>query len=404
MRSRRSPPLPSVLRRRWRPTLVSSPPANASADRRVIVLPGDGKIEVNGGRWRSSFPGPCTQTIACSAPLRPALRRQRRRPRPRPRRRISGQAGADPPPDRSALDRDRPRAARRLKRRGLPHPRRAREGASQGRPQEGAQAPAVQQALASPLAATERKLFGTDEVQERLERSSARSWRPRSFARATASLVERPQVLIVRDTRESGPMLELAWPPDLPPPAVRPCSAACCRPPPPRSWSAPRPRSRAVSSPPPQSLPNNGIKFFSRAGRSSTTRRRSGSKRCWGGGPDGGPIGRVRELNGGLGGLLARAGVDLPARPRPPQGHPRLRNGATDARAGDLRAARRRGRGDRRRARRAQHQRGLRLDPPRQPAPPDVAAPRRRSAWPSTATPTGCSPSTAPVTLATATS
>ena len=45
----------------------------------------------------------------------------------------------------------------------------------------------------------------------RLERSSPRSWRLALGRAATASLAaERPQVLIVRDTRESGPMLEAA--------------------------------------------------------------------------------------------------------------------------------------------------------------------------------------------------
>ena len=45
----------------------------------------------------------------------------------------------------------------------------------------------------------------------RLARSSQPSWRLRWVEPPTASLeAERPQVLIVRDTRESGPMLEAA--------------------------------------------------------------------------------------------------------------------------------------------------------------------------------------------------
>ena len=55
------------------------------------------------------------------------------------------------------------------------------------------------------------------------------------------------------------------------------------------------------------------------------------------------------------------------------------------------------------RARRRQHQRGLRLDPPRGPAGRGGRPRRRRWAWPSTATPTGCWPSTPTARSSTAT-
>ena len=76
----------------------------------------------------------------------------------------------------------------------------------------------------------------------------------------------------------------------------------------------------------------------------------------------------MRELNGGLEDYLRELRGGLPARPLRPQGRARLRQRRhLPRRAGDLRAPRRRGRGDRGRARRPQHQRRLRLDPPRAP-------------------------------------
>ena len=68
-------------------------------------------------------------------------------------------------------------------------------------------------------------------------------------------------------------------------------------------------------------------------------------------------------------------------------------------RAGDLPPARRRGRGDRRRARRAQHQRRLRLDPPRGARRARCARATTTSASRSTATATACSRSTATATV-----
>jgi len=59
--------------------------------------------------------------------------------------------------------------------------------------------------------ATERKLFGTDGVRGEAGRFLSAELATTLGRAATASLeAERPQVLIVRDTRESGPMIEAA--------------------------------------------------------------------------------------------------------------------------------------------------------------------------------------------------
>ena len=178
---------------------------------RVTLLPGNGKIEINERELEEFFPRPLHQTMAQPAADHDRLRGQRRRPRPRPRRRHQRPGRRRPPRDRPGADRDRPRAARRAEAPRLPDPRRAGQGAPQGRAQEGAQAAAVQQALSGSLVATERRLFGTDGV-----RGEAGTFLTAELAtalgRAAASSLEaeRPQVLIVRDTRESGPMLEAA--------------------------------------------------------------------------------------------------------------------------------------------------------------------------------------------------
>ena len=99
---------------------------------------------------------------------------------------------------------------------------------------------------------TVRKLFGTDGVRGEagtfLDAELATS-----LGRATvASLeAERPQVLIVRDTRESGPMLEAALAAGIAAAGGDALLAESCRPRPRRSssnvWASTWPR----SSPPP---------------------------------------------------------------------------------------------------------------------------------------------------------
>ena len=114
---------------------------------------------------------------------------------------------------------------------------------------------------------------------------------------------------------------------------------------------------------------DNGIKLFAR--RRLQARRRHRAR-------DRGPrstkrpplperIGRVRRLHGALEDYLRELHTPLRrARPERPAGAAGLRQRRhLPGGAGDLPPARRRGGGDRRRARRPQHQRRLRLDPPR---------------------------------------
>ncbi len=230
--------------------------------------------------------------------------------------------------------------------------------------------------------------------------SSPPSWRPPSAApRRPRSEAERPQVLIVRDTRESGPMLEAALAAGI---AAAGGDALL-------AGVLPTPAAAilvrrlgldlaAVVSASHNPYRDNGIKFFSAAGTKlpdeveariealmeggRTARRRRA-------GPD-------RGAARGRGRLRPRARRRLPDRPQRPQGRARLRpRGHLPGRAADLRAARRDGgRGDRRRPRRAQHQRRCRLDPRRCARRTGSPPPTPRSASPSTAMATACSPST----------
>ena len=125
---------------------------------------------------------------------------------------VSAQAGAlRHGISRALLDAD-PNLRGELKRRGFLTRDAARQGAQEGRPQEGAQAAAVLQALGSGPHAARRKLFGTDGVRgvagEVLTAELALA-----LGRAASEELRRrhaPQVLVIRDTRESGEMLEAA--------------------------------------------------------------------------------------------------------------------------------------------------------------------------------------------------
>ena len=123
---------------------------------------------------------------------------------------ISGQAGAVRHGIARALTEVDPELRERAEAARLPHPRRPGQGAPQGRPEEGPQAAAVLQALGADVWA-ERKLFGTDGVRGEAG-AFLTAELAMSLGRAAAASLEadRPQVLIVRDTRESGPMLEAA--------------------------------------------------------------------------------------------------------------------------------------------------------------------------------------------------
>ncbi len=241
--------------------------------------------------------------------------------------------------------------------------------------------------------------------------SSPPSWRP-LLGRAATGLAGAPSarsVLIVRDTRESGPMLEAALAAGiaaaggdallagvLPTPAAAilvrrlglDLAAVVC----------------ASHNP----YRDNGIKFFSAAGTKLPDEVEARIEALMEG--DGPPPaaehpGRIEELNGGeddyVRELAAAFQIDLTGR----KVTARLRQRRhLPGRAADLRAARRDGRDDRRRPRRPQHQRGRRLDPRRARWPSGSPPPTPRSASPSTATATGCWPSTRPGRSTTATS
>ena len=163
----------------------------------------------------------------------------------------------------------------------------------------------------------------------------------------------------------------------------------------------------------PQPLPRQRHQVLLRpAARSSTTSSRRGSRPLLDDAAHRAPGDRGR---GGAGGARARTAASRTtcasceaAFPLDLSGRRVVLDCANGAdpprRAGDLRAARRRGRDDRRRARRAQHQRRLRLDPPRAAGRAGRRLARPRSASPSTATATACWPSTAPAASTTATS
>ena len=212
----------------------------------------------------------------------------------------------------------------------------------------------------------ERKLFGTDGV-----RGEAGTFLTAELATSlgratTASLeAERPQVLIVRDTRESGPMLEAALAAGI---AAAGGDALL-------GGVLPTPAAAilvkrlgldlaAVVSASHNPYHDNGIKFFSSQGTKLGDELEARIESLMDEAPPRGrgrPCARAQRRPRRL---PARARGRLPARPLRPQGRPRLRQRRhLPRRPGDLRAARRRGRDDRRRARRAQHQRRLRLHP-----------------------------------------
>jgi phosphoglucosamine mutase len=162
--------------------------------------------------------------------------------------------------------------------------------------------------------ATERRLFGTDGV-----RGEAGTFLTAELAtalgRAAASTLpaERPQVLIVRDTRESGPMLEAALAAGvaaaggeallggvLPTPAaailVRRLGLDLA----------------AVVSASHNPYRDNGIKFFSAAGTKLDDEAEARIEARLGETPTAAAPGRVRELNGGLEDYLRALGEAFP--------------------------------------------------------------------------------------------
>ena len=153
------------------------------------------------------------------------------------------------------------------------------------------------------MAATERKLFGTDGVRGEAGTFLSAELATSLGRAATASLeAERPQVLIVRDTRESGPMLESALAAGI---AAAGGDALL-------GGVLPTPAAAilvkrlgldlaAVVSASHNPYRDNGIKFFSARGTKLDDEAEARIEALLGdGAADAAAVGRVRELNGGL--------------------------------------------------------------------------------------------------------
>ncbi len=148
----------------------------------------------------------------------------------------------------------------------------------------------------------ERKLFGTDGVRGEAGTFLSAELATALGRAATASLgVERPQVLIVRDTRESGPMLEAALAAGI---AAAGGDALL-------GGVLPTPAAAilvkrlgldlaAVVSASHNPYRDNGIKFFSAQGTKLTDRAEAQIEALIDVAPPNGAPGTVRELNGGL--------------------------------------------------------------------------------------------------------
>ena len=360
---------------------------------RVVVAPGGGEIKVNRRALEEYFPRslPSDRRAPGARDLR--VREPGRRERSRPRRRHlrPGRRGA--PWHRPRAGRDRPRAPRRAQApracsRATPAPRSAARPGSR-RPASGPSS----QALASGRVAA--KLFGTDGVRGVAgEALTAELAVALGRAAADEARAERPQVLIVRDTRESGPMLEAGLAAGHRAGGRRRAGRRRrCRRPPPRFSCAGWAWTWQWSSPPPTTPGATTASSSSGATARScpTSPRRAWRRRSR---PRPGPpaaVGTIRELHGALDDYLRELAGAFRARSQractwsstAPTARPTARRRPIFERLGARR------RGAVRRPRRAQHQRGLRLDPPRGPGASAWSERRRPRASRTTATAIG---------------
>ena len=378
---------------------------------RVILKPGTGAYTINGRTLDEFFPRATLQRTIRQPLETVGLEEQMDVIATMHGGGVSAQAGALRHGISRALRGGRPEPALRAQAPRLPDARRARQGAQEGRPQEGPQAAAVLEALGRGLTRA-RKLFGTDGV-----RGVAGEFLTAELALALARAATRarpaptrPRVLVIRDTRESGEMLEAAVAAGVA--AGRRRGAARRRPADARRAAAdralrPRPRRRHLA-PPTTRTPTTASSSSAGTASSSPTTTEAEIEAALDAPPRRAPrIGRVAPARTARSRTTC-ARCTSASRPRPqrPAHRARLRQRRdVPRRAGDLPPPRRRRRRPRRRAGRAQHQRGLRLHARRRA---DRRARARRAATtpasPSTATATACSPSTAPAPSSTATS
>ncbi|HWO15865.1 MAG TPA: phosphoglucosamine mutase, partial [Solirubrobacterales bacterium] len=152
------------------------------------------------------------------------------------------------------------------------------------------------------MAATERKLFGTDGVRGEAGMFLSAELATSLGRAATASLdAERPQILIVRDTRESGTMLEAALAAGISA-AGGDALLAGVLPTPAAAILVKRLGLdlAAVVSASHNPYRDNGIKFFSARGTKLDDEAEVRIEAVLGEALAGAAVGRVRELNGGL--------------------------------------------------------------------------------------------------------
>ena len=412
----RSPP-PGVPRRRSRAPAPRPDDRPPQGGRRPRARPsqrgeGDGTITVNRRPLADYFPSE-THRMILTEPLRATERDRGLRRRRHDRRRRPHRPGRRPAPrHRPGAGRARPRAAAHAQAGRLPHARRPREGVQEVRPQEGPQGAAVLQAVSAAArrsACSARAGFGTDGVRG-VANVELTPELVLALGRAAARVLGADRFVVGRDTRRSGPLLEAALVAGLAAEGVD-VALLGVAPTPAVAWlAAAEALPGAVISASHNPFADNGIKLFAPAARKLTDEveaaleaeldrlldgRAAGSS-CGGAADRRGRSTAHADVErlGAVGGRLARR-----ARPRRAARRHRLRQrrGLRWSRprcSGDLGAD---GHGAPRRARTAPTS----TRAAGRPTPSDLQRRGRRasgptSGWPSTATPTGCSPSTRP--------